>query len=283
MNTTLNSLQTHLTMFPWRFQVNLARWLSGAIYGLSGMMGAAAFVYPFILRAQGQVFNSGTTLVLTTGLLMICLLVLLLEVQGQVISAKVVAALGLLVAVTSILRFVDNAVPIPGGFSPIFAPIILAGYVFGARFGFLMGVMTLLVSALITGGVGPWLPYQMFVTGWVGLTAGWLPHPARPRTALILLAVFGLVWGFLFGTIMNLYSWPFWVGEATMSWEPGSGLDATIRHYLNYYIITSLWWDVIGAMGNVILILVLGQPVIKALRRFRDRFQFEWGPVGSEQ
>ena len=142
--------------------------------------------------------------------------------------------------------------------------------------------MTLLVSGLITGGVGPWLPYQMFTTGWVGLTAGWLPHPSRPRSALILLALFGLVWGFLFGTLMNLYSWPFWVGEATMSWQPGSGLNSTIRHYLNYYIITSLWWDIIGAIGNVILILVLGQPVMKALRRFRDRFQFEWGPVGSQ-
>ncbi len=282
MNTTIETHPNQLTTFPWQVQWNLARWLSGAIYGLTGVMGAAAFIYPFILRAREQAFNSGTTLVLTTGLLMICLLVLLLEVQGQVISAKVVAALGLLVAVTAILRFVDNAVPIPGGFSPIFVPIILAGYVFGPRFGFLMGVMTLLVSALITGGVGPWLPYQMFTTGWVGLTAGWLPHPSRPRSALILLALFGLVWGFLFGTLMNLYSWPFWVGEATMSWQPGSGLNSTIRHYLNYYIITSLWWDVIGAIGNVILILVLGQPVMKALRRFRDRFQFEWGPVGSQ-
>ena len=130
MNTTIETHPNQLTTFPWQVQWNLARWLSGAIYGLTGVMGAAAFVYPFILRAQEQAFNSGTTLVLTTGLLMICLLVLLLEVQGQVISATVVAALGLLVAVTAILRCVDIAVPIPVGFSPFFAPIILPGYVF---------------------------------------------------------------------------------------------------------------------------------------------------------
>jgi energy-coupling factor transport system substrate-specific component len=62
----------------------------------------------------------------------------------------------------------------PGGFSPIFAPIIIAGYVFGGRFGFLMGTFTLLASALVTGAVGPWLPYQMFTAGWAGLSAGWL-------------------------------------------------------------------------------------------------------------
>ncbi|MBP7999821.1 MAG: ECF transporter S component [Chloroflexi bacterium] len=275
MNSTFAALYTRFSPFPWSVRLRVTRWLSGAIYALSGVIGAAAFLYPFFLRAQGQVYNSGSTLVLTTGLLMLCLLVLLLEIQGQVISAKLVAALGLLVAVTAILRFVDNAVPIPGGFSPIFAPIIMAGYVFGPRFGFLMGVMTLLVSALITGGVGPWLPYQMFTTGWVGLTAGWLPQTTRPRVALFLLALFGLGWGFLFGVIINLYAWPFWIGEATLSWQPGSTLATMVHHYLTYYTLTSLWWDVMAALGNVALILLLGQPVLKALRRFRDRFQFE--------
>ena len=135
MNSTFAALYTRFSPFPWSVRLRVTRWLSGAIYALSGVIGAAAFLYPFFLRAQGQVYNSGSTLVLTTGLLMLCLLVLLLEIQGQVISAKLVAALGLLVAVTAILRFVDNAVPIPGGFSPIFAPIIMAGYVFGPRFG----------------------------------------------------------------------------------------------------------------------------------------------------
>ena len=41
-----------------------------------------------------------------------------------------------------------------------------------------MGALTLFTSAIITGGVGPWLPGQMFVAGWVGMSVRLL---ARPR------------------------------------------------------------------------------------------------------
>ena len=71
----------------------------------------------------------------------------------------------------STLRFAEAAIPGPGGFSPIFLLIVLGGYVYGARFGFLLGALTILVSGMLTGGVGPWMPYQMFVAGWTGMAA----------------------------------------------------------------------------------------------------------------
>ena len=103
---------------------------------------------------------------MTTALVGLSVVALLVELQGRSLSAKTVAMLGVLVAVTSVLRFIEVAIPMPGGFSPIFAPILLSGYVFGGRFGFLMGSFTLLVSGLVTGTVGPWLPYQMFTAAW---------------------------------------------------------------------------------------------------------------------
>ena len=160
--------------------MNVRRVISGSIYTFSAAIGVLAFVYPFFLntRASGSIgiAHGQDASLVTTALVGLSLVALLVELQGQAISAKTVAMLGVLVAITSVLRFIEVAVPMPGGFSPIFAPIILAGYVFGSRFGFLMGTFTLLTSGLITGGVGPWLPYQMFTAGWVGLTAGWLSH-----------------------------------------------------------------------------------------------------------
>lgn len=257
------------------------RLFAGLLYAASALIGVAAFVYPFLQPALARAADAeqatmapAVTPLLTTVLLAVCLLALLIEMQGAQVSAKVVAALGMLVAATSVLRFLETAIPGPGGFTPIFVPIILAGYVFGARFGFLMGALSLLVSALITAGVGPWLPYQMFVASWVGFTAGLLPKVEGPGREMLMLTVFSALWGFLFGFITNLYFWPFFAGEAGMSWQPGASLDTAVSHYLAFYVATSLAWDVIRAMGNVVMMVLLGQPTVRALRRFRDRFQF---------
>ena len=254
--------------------------LTASIYFLSGLIGIAAFIYPFLLpgleAAEKGPFQdrSVDAPILTLLLLVICLGVLLLEVQGQSVSAKMIAALGVLVAATATLRFLEVAIPGPGGFSPIFVPIILAGYVFGARFGFLMGTMTMLVSALLTGGVGPWLPYQMFVAGWIGLTSGWMPHPQKPQLELVMLIGTGIGWGILYGVIMNIYFWPFMGGGGT-GYEPGVGFVQTVGRYAVFYLTTSFVWDMARAVGNGLLIAVLGLPTVRALTRFRDKFQFQ--------
>ncbi len=258
---------------PRTSHLGLRKWLSGALFALAGGIGVVALVWPFV-RPVSQSGTVGTDLVLTVILLTLCLGVLLVEVQGQAVNAKVVATLGVLVALTAVLRFIENAIPGPGGFSPIFAPIILAGYIFGSRFGFLMGTLTMLVSALITGGVGPWLPYQMFTVGWVGLTAGWLPQLRSARAALLMLVAFGFLWGLLYGVIINLYSWPFIMGQAATSWEDGLGVAEGVQRYAAFYLLTSLVWDVTRGVGTAVLLLVLGLPTMRALTRFQQKLSF---------
>jgi energy-coupling factor transport system substrate-specific component len=251
--------------------------LTASIYALIGLIGLAAFTYPFFLprlAVETNDFRAEMAPMLTLVLLVICLGVLLLEVQGQAVSSKMVAALGVLVAASAALRFLEVSIPGPGGFSPIFVPVIFAGYVFGSRFGLLMGTMTLFVSALITGGVGPWLPYQMFVAGWIGLTAGWLPHPNNPRLELTMLIGVGIAWGILYGLIMNLYFWPFIGIGAGQSWDQDAGLGQAAGGFAAFYVTTSLAWDLARAAGNALLILVLGLPTIRALSRFHDKFRF---------
>lgn len=254
-----------------------------AIYTLSSLLGLLAFADPFlrpvVLSAGGAAKASYARAteapLLTVGLLLLCLVALFVEMQGQATNAKVIAALGVLVAITAVLRFLETAVPGPGGFSPVFVPIILTGYVFGSRFGFLMGALSLLVSALLTGGVGPWLPFQMFTAGWIGLTAGWLPHLSRPGLEMVLLIFFGFLWGLLYGAITNLYFWPFLVGESGLSWQAGDGWQTAIAHYAAFYLATSLVWDIFAAAGNSLLLVVLGRPILQALARFQARFQFQ--------
>ena len=276
-----------------------SRLFSLAIYLAATVSGVLVLLYPFFLPTHLQPVGfdnawAGQMPMMMTFLLGLCLLVLLFESQGPMVNTKLIALLGILVAINSALRFIDIAIPGPGGFTPIFFLIILVGYVFGGRVGFLMGALTLLVSALVTGGVGPWLPAQMFTAGWVGLSTSLLrpliralstrqgksQHPSK-SVELLVLCIFGLVWGFMYGAIMNLWQWPFIAGPQDQSFMAGSGIQVTLQHYLAFYLVTSLIWDAAAALGNVFLILAFGLPALRALRRFKQRFEFTYTPDGS--
>jgi energy-coupling factor transport system substrate-specific component len=260
-----------------------------------------AFTYPFLVASipsqvtgQGRANDTPLTLTALVGL---CFLVLLLEVQGQAVNAKFVALLGILVSTNAVLRFVEVAIPGPGGFSPIFFLIVLTGYVFGGSFGFLMGALTLLVSALITGTIGPWLPYQMVTAGWVGMSAplcrplarlgSSVLHTRRRLTPQILelgmLAAFAGLWGLAYGAIINVWFWPFAIGPAGQHWTSGSSLAETLRRYSAFYLATSLVWDAMRAGGNVLLILAFGAPALRVLRRFQRRFAFSHRPIYTSE
>lgn len=262
--------------------------LSGSILiGLASLAGALTFLYPFLLPLFGdrhrQTGHGIEVSLLFAFLAGICLVVMLLEVQsrataGGPAASKLVALLGVLVAVDAALRLVPSLL----GASPIFFLIILAGYVYGADFGFLMGALTLLVSAFITGGLGPWLPFQMLVAGWVGMTAGWLPKNrlrSSRRRELAALIAFGALWGLLFGAIMNLYSWPFAAPglqqQTGLYWVPGMGFSQTVYTYARFYLATSLVYDLFRAAANALLLALLARPVVALLGRYRTRFSWQ--------
>ena len=199
-------------------------------------------------------------------------------------DAKFVALLGVLVAINATLRFVETVIPGPAGFSPIFVLIILTGYVYGGRFGFLMGVLTLFVSALITGGMGPWLPYQMITAGWVGLSVPLLRrlvHTLRAedtRWEIVSLALTGGAWGLVYGVMTNLWFWPYATGLGAQGWGAGLSTWALLRRYLAFYAATSFVWDAVRSVGTMVLIALLGRPTLRVLQRFDRRFRFTTRP-----
>lgn len=255
---------------------------------VASLVGLAGFLYPFVLPTLLPSDSTGTAhatdapllVAVVTGLALVAVLVSMSEGTEQVSSSRTVALLGVLVAIDATLRLVPSVL----GASPVFLLIMLVGAVFGASFGFQMGALTLLLSAMLTGGMGPWLPYQMLGAAWVGLTAGWLPKPDNERARLVMLAAFGAIWGLLFGALMNLWFWPFGApgaGETgNLYWTPGLSLPETIERYGRFYLITSLGFDVFRAAGNVVLVLVLGGPILRLLERYRKCFTWQpWEPM----
>ena len=96
-----------------------------------------------------------------------------------------------------------------------------------------------------------------------------------------MLAVWGLVLGFAFGVLMNIYFWPYVVapGQSEMYWQPGLSLVGTLRRYALFYAVTSLWWDLARAVGNFVLLLLFAASIVRLLRRFQRRFFFEVKPI----
>jgi energy-coupling factor transport system substrate-specific component len=250
-------------------------------------LGLVGFIYPFIFpafagrsgsAAQEQA-HSGDAPLLFAGLTACCLAATVAGLsqwqwlRGE--ASKTIALLGALVSLDAALRLVPSFL----GASPIFLLIILAGAVFGSSFGFQMGALTLLVSAFLTGGIGPWLPYQMLGAGWVGLTAGWLPRLPNRRARLLAIAIFAAAWGFLFGALLNLWFWPLSApGGASGSeyaWSPGLSFRETIDRYVSFYVTSSLAFDAFRALGNALLVLALGGPLLAVLERFKSRFGWE--------
>jgi energy-coupling factor transport system substrate-specific component len=258
------------------------RALSGAILAFASVLGLGAFLYPFFLPglpSTGMMAHANDAPLLFVLLLMLSLVAVLAAMTGRQMTSKLIALLGILTALNAMLR----TIPGPAGFSAMFLLPILAGYCYGPTFGFLLGALSLLVSALIGGGVGPWMPYQMFTAGWVGMLSGWLPELRRyPRAEPIILAVWGGALGFIFGAIMNIWFWPYLAGGGGpvpgATWQPGMTAASTLRSYLVFYVVTSLWWDLARAAGNALLLLLFGGAILRVLRRFRSRFRFDLAP-----
>ena len=244
--------------------------------------GVAAFLYPFLLakspREAADTARAADAPLIFGVLLSLALLLFVLELTRPGMNAKVVSLLAVVIVAAAALRIPT----LPAGANAFFFLVILAGYVFGARLGFLVGAGAMFVSAFAVGGFGPWLPFQMFASGWTGMTAGWLGQMLEgrlrrhQRTELATLAAFACAWGFLFGAIMNLWFWPFAAQGESISWRPGLGFGETMRHYWSFYVLTSAGWDAWRALANVVLMLVAGRPVLDLLVRYRDRFQIRF-------
>ena len=247
---------------------------ASVVLGLTSLIGVAAFGWPLLIHVRSgvNVAHSSDAPWLFVAVLPLLLAVVVGEMAEGTLDAKAVALLGILAACGCALR-----IPSPGvaGFEPVFFLLIPSGRVFGRGFGFVLGAITIAASALITGGIGPWLPFQMFGAAWMGFGAGCLP-PARGRKELAILAGYAAVSALAYGTLLNLWFWPFGAGSSTtFSFDPTAGALHNLHSFVFFDLTTSLGFDIPRAVTNALLVLILGRPVLAALRRASRRAAFD--------
>jgi energy-coupling factor transport system substrate-specific component len=240
---------------------------------LASLAGLAVFGWPLVITPRAGAGTTDAPFVFLL-ILPVLVLVVLAEVSAGGIDAKALALLGVLSAVNAALRPLGAGT---AGIETVFFLLVLAGRVFGPGFGFVLGSTSLFASALLTAGVGPWLPFQMLAASWVGLGAGLLPRRVRGRWEIALLGAYGVLAAYGFGLLMNLSFWPFAVGSDTdLSYVAGAPVPENLRRFLVFTVITSTaGWDTGRAVTNLVAIVVLGPAVLVALRRAARRAAFD--------
>ena len=243
--------------------------LGTAVLTLASLISAAGFLWPFFYSGQ----SLPRTQLFFWAALTVAFFLVIIQISNSALDAKSVALLGVLSALIAALRPLGAGAV---GIEPMWFILILSARVFGPSFGFILGLTSMFVSALLTGGVGPWLGYQVFAAAWIGMAAGMLPgKKLRGKKEIALLVLFGIIASELFGILMDLQFWPWALGANTqLSYLVDGSIAQNLSRFITFHFASAMAWDVPRAIFTTILLLLSGQAVLSALRRTKTRAAF---------
>lgn len=190
-------------------------------------------------------------------------------------DSKRIALLGVLAALNSVVRLLGAGV---AGIETAFALIIIAGFVLRARFGFALGALSITASAFMSGGVGPWLPFQVLAAALVGFGAGLLPKPNSSKLSLLTMSGYAVFAAYLYGALMTAWTWPLIAGNTVLGFEEGADLATNLAKFFTYELVSGgLLWDTGRAITTVVLILLSASTLTTALERAATRVEVKVG------
>lgn len=203
--------------------------------------------------------------VLSAGILLFSFILVFASYERKNISVKEISLMATLSGLAGVARVPFVALP---NVQPTTFLVMISGYVFGPGFGFMTGAFAALSSNFFLGQ-GPWTPWQMLAWGLAGFSSGILKKYVKNPSRLFF-SIFAFVWGFLFGYIMNLWHWLFFV----------------YPHTFKSLIITNMngfYFDLMHGVGNFVFAYLFGKDFINILSRFKDRISYTEIPVKKMQ
>lgn len=255
-----------------RYTADVTRTLSRrekTIFSLLSSLTLLGFIWPFLVHTQNQAHIAPWLLLSAAPLTVVALM---LTINQNKLDTKTIALLATLAALTAALRPLGAGAI---GIEPMWFILILAARVFGAYFGFILGTFSIFLSALLTGGFGPWFSYQLFAAAWMGASVAVIPKKVRGGREIALLALLALIDCELFGIIMDLQFWPWSLGNGTqLSYIAGAPLSENLAHFFTYHFTASMAWDIPRAIFTATLIFITGPAILNTLRRAYVRAAF---------
>lgn len=253
--------------------MRINRFPSSLFLIVGSLIGIHAFMWPLYLpHSDFFLFQPNSARALALVIAFIAVGVVSLDISNGALDSKSVALLGVMSALIAALRFIGAGAI---GVEPMWFLLILSSFVFGARYGFALGVIALGISAIATGGIGPWLPFQMLAAGWIGLASGLIGSFARnlshatKRTVLLCLAVFSSLG---FGILMDLQLWPWLTGtDLQLSYIAGDSIMNNLHKFIIFHFATALSWDIPRAITTALLIALTATPIMRSFERAKLR------------
>lgn len=229
------------------------------------------FFWPLIVNPESFLSDKAQAPLYIAIVIPLVLAAVIAEISENGFDVKAVAMLGVLTAMVAVVRpFGAGA----AGFEAVFFVLILGGRAFGPGFGFILGNTGLFASALLTAGIGPWLPYQMLAAAWVSFGAGLLPQ-VRGKKEMLIIVLYAIVSSLGYGTMMNMSFWPYAIGVTSgLSFTPGAPVLENLHTFMLFCLTTSMGWDLGRAFFTSVLLLLTAKPVLGALRRASRRAAF---------
>ena len=249
---------------------NLISRLTVAIAGLVSLL---MFTWPLLIPASAT-NQAHLAQGIFIALMPVILVLVLVEFSSGSIGSKQLAVLGVLIALNAVVRVLGAGT---SGIETAFFLVIIGAFVFGSGFGFVLGSASLLVSALLTGGIGPWLPFQMMAAGLVGLGAGTLPNWQNKWLRLTALSLYAIVASFAYGSLMTMWNWPFLAGSSGgLGYLAGAPLADNLARFFQYELVSGGFiWDAGRAITTTVLIWLTAPALLATLKRAAGRAGFE--------
>lgn len=232
--------------------------------GLSVFLSLIVLSWPIWLPADlASTFNQGVTPVILIVLVPLGLVGTLHQLLAAEDNTRYFSILAALTALAMVVRVFGAGV---AGIEPIWAVVIITAVALGSEAGFVVGVAAIALSAIATGGIGPWLPYQMAVAGAVGFFAGLL-HKLQSQPRLILILT-GFILSLGFGWLMNLWFWPTAIGISdVVAFDPSAAPTERLQNWIRFNLLTSLGFDLPRAVLTSLILGLVGNRLISAISR----------------
>jgi len=232
-------------------------------------LSSLGFLWPFFVPTKELAEKASWFFLAASPLTLLLVIVLITQEE---LGSKKIALLGILTALIASLRPLGIGAI---GIEPMWFALIIASRAMGPTFGFLLGTLSMSLSAILTGGIGPWLSYQIFAAALIGWGTTLIPKKLRGAKEVLALVFYGIAASLFFGIAMDLQFWPWTLGPGTqLSYVPGAEIGDNLDRFFTYHFISALAWDIPRAVLTSILLALAARPMLIALRRANETSRF---------